>query len=118
MIRPPGDLLERWLERAKSLERYAPEVATAIRDCADDLKAAILDAEMEALTLQQGAEESGYSESSLQRMVAEGKIKNVGKKGAPRIQRRDLPRKVTPPAVPTDGKRTLIDDTLDRRAAK
>jgi len=47
----------------------------------------------EVLTLQQGAEESGFSSSSLQQSVASGKIPNAGKHGSPRIRRCDLPSK-------------------------
>jgi hypothetical protein len=49
--------------------------------------------ELEALTLDQAAAESGYTYSALEKMMRRGELQNVGKKGAPRVRRGDLPRK-------------------------
>ena len=47
----------------------------------------------EALTLGEAAEESGYSKDHLARLTREGTIPNVGRPGAPRVQRANLPTK-------------------------
>lgn len=47
----------------------------------------------EALTLKQAADETGYSDDYLGRLVRDGKLENVGRKNAPRVRRGDLPRK-------------------------
>src|SRR6266571_7269591 len=52
--------------------------------------------ELEALTLEQAERESGYSYSALQKMVATGRLRNVGAPHRPRVQRGDLPKKVRP----------------------
>src|SRR2546422_11598540 len=52
----------------------------------------------ELLTLDEAAAASGYHKDSISRMIAEEKIPNAGTKGAPRVRRRDLPRK--PRSVP------------------
>ena len=56
--------------------------------------------EISTSTLEQAAVESGYSYSALQKMVADGELMNVGKKGAPRIRRGDLPKKAARPRRP------------------
>ena len=48
---------------------------------------------LEALTLAQASEESGYSVSQISRLVSCGAIQNVGEKGAPRVTRESLPKK-------------------------
>ena len=73
--------------------RGAPQQADALESCADELEAALRQHEQEALTLQEASEESGYSYSALQKMVATGKLARVGNKHTPRVRRRDLPRK-------------------------
>ena len=47
--------------------------------------------------LVEAARESGYSADHLGRLVRDGKIPNAGRPGAPRIARRDLPRKAHAP---------------------
>ena len=42
------------------------------------------------LTLQEAADETGRSYSTLQKQVAEGRLANVGRRGSPRIRRCDL----------------------------
>jgi len=59
------------------------------------------------LNLQQAAEESGYSADHLGRLVKDGEIPNAGRTKAPRILRKDLPRKpgvgLTPPPLRLHG---------------
>ena len=51
----------------------------------------------EPLTLTQAAEESRFSYSAIQKMVASGESENVGGKGNPRVRRGDLPKKAKQP---------------------
>jgi hypothetical protein len=67
--------------------------AEAFESCANELEAAVSVWSTTPLTLERAAEESGYSRESLGRLVRDGRIRNAGRTGSPRIQRGDLPRK-------------------------
>jgi hypothetical protein len=69
-------------QHARLMQRMASELEAALRADADDL-----------LNLRRAAQETGYSEDHLGRLVAEGKLPNAGRKHAPRIRRGDLPEK-------------------------
>ena len=84
----PANLASEWRQKAKELLRFgANEQALTLQCCADDLEESWRIWQTEPLTLEEAAEESGYSYSSLQKRVALGEIPNVGKSGAPRVQR-------------------------------
>ena len=85
-------LLSQWRSRASDLERYAPVAAQAFRDAADELAEALNGAE-ETVSLKEAGMLGGYPVDSLQRMVACGRIQNVGRKGKPRIRRAEVPVK-------------------------
>ena len=51
------------------------------------------------LNLTQAARECGYSPDALGRMVRSGRIPNLGRPGAPRVRRTDLPRKAGLPLL-------------------
>lgn len=89
----PRELATGWRERAEQLDRYAPTVAAAFRDCADQLDVALRSADEEVLTLAAAAAESGFSADHLRHEITANRIPNAGKKGRPRVLRRDLPRK-------------------------
>ena len=90
-----------WRQRAKTLRRYGGETpATAIERCADDLEATIAERDETTYSLVEAARESGYSADHLGRLVRDGRIPNAGRPGAPRIARRDLPRKAHAPPDP------------------
>lgn len=82
-----------WRDRADDIRPYAPAAAQAFEDAAAELEPILREMALEALTLGQAAEESGYSAEYLGRKVRSGDIANAGKPGAPRIRRADLPRK-------------------------
>lgn len=87
-------LAQQWREDARTLRRRASETqADVLESCAQDLEAWSREQALEALTLNQAAQESGYSYSALEKMVREGRLPNVGSKGAPRVRRANLPRK-------------------------
>lgn len=93
------NLASEWRRRATMLREYGAEgQAAAVEACAVELTDAVKDWQDEPLTLEQAAEESGYSYSTLQQKVAAGEIPNVGDKGRPRVRRYDLPRKTPTPA--------------------
>lgn len=92
----PRDLVTSWRERADLLDRYAPPAAQAFRDAAEELDASLRDEADASLTLDQASRESGYTADHLRHLVAQGTIPNAGKKGAPRVRRADLPRRVKP----------------------
>ena len=90
----PADLSKAWREKATEFRRFgAEDQAFTLEYCADDLEETLRIWQTEPLTLEEAAEASGYSYSSLQKRVASGEIPNIGEPGAPRVQRQDLPRK-------------------------
>ena len=100
MMDDHSPLLERWRNRADHLRRYAPEVAAAWEDAATELAEHDRVHAQTILTLVEAAEESGYHPDHIGRLIAQKRIKNVGRKGAPRIRRADLPRKPKPAELP------------------
>lgn len=85
-----ADLPSVFREKAAQLERYAPVAAEAFREAAELLEKTLSESLMEALDLHTAAQESGYSESHLRRMLREGALPDAG---GGMILRRDLPRK-------------------------
>jgi hypothetical protein len=93
----PADLLAEWRTHAEGLRHYGADAqATAVDQCANRLEEAFRQMEDEQLTLQDAAEESGYTADHLGRLVRDGKIPNAGRPSAPRISRRDVPIKASP----------------------
>jgi hypothetical protein len=90
----PVDLPQRWRDMVRQLDELGAEgQARAIEWCAKELEKAWQAWETEPLTLQEAAEESGYSPDSLGRLLRSEAIPNEGMGGAPRIQRQHLPRR-------------------------
>ncbi len=90
-----GEFLAKWSAERTRLGKYGQRVdpVLLLNDILRDV-AAVLDAGTdELLTLRQAARESGYSADHLGRLVKTGAIPNAGRPHAPRILRRDLPRK-------------------------
>ena len=97
------DLANEWRARAATFREYAAESqAVALERCAAQLEEEVRERQETHLTLHEAAELSGYSTDHLGRLVREGKIPNAGRPKAPRIARRDLPRKTGPVAGPSD----------------
>ena len=93
-MKPLSELAARWRQEAATFRRYGQEgPATMAEAHAADLETALHAAAAEELTLQEAAALSGYSDRRLRELVAAGELRNVGRKGAPRFQRGDLPRK-------------------------
>lgn len=89
------ELLDAWRAEAEMLRgRYGDERGARLCEVhADELEARLIMHLDEELTLQEAATESGYSYQHLRALIAGGQLTNVGRKGAPRVRRRDLPRK-------------------------
>jgi hypothetical protein len=88
-----AQLSAHWRAQAEYIGPYAPAAAAAWEKAASDLERALAERGREALTLNVAAAESGLSVDHLARLVRTQKIPNAGKHRAPRILRRDLPRK-------------------------
>ena len=105
--RPPAhasvqSLLDAWLQQAEALRHYGGDnLAVVLERCADELEATLLERDETTLTLTDAARESGYTREHLGRLVRDGKIPNAGRRGAPRIARRHLPRKHRDPESPS-----------------
>lgn len=103
----PSDSLQGLLSTirhdAAVFRRYGDErMAGVCEQFAEWVEEIVRLGEQEILTLHQAAEESGYSEDHLGRMVRERKIPNAGRRNAPRILRRDLP--IKPGHLPNRGR--------------
>jgi hypothetical protein len=103
----PADLPAEWRSQAEGLRQFgADDQARTLAWCADRLEEHASAWETEPLTLEEAAQESGYSRDHLGRVLAEGIIPNAGEPYAPRIRRFDLPRKpghTSESATPLDG---------------
>ena len=109
----PADLPAEWRAQAEGLRQFGADAqAKAVDRCADRLEEAFRLESDTVLSLQEAADESGYSAAHLGRMVRDGKVPNAGRPGAPRIRRRDLPRKAdeSDSAVPQNNR---IRDTTN-----
>jgi hypothetical protein len=80
-----------WREQAARYEADGQPGAALLRRVAGELEATVRAQRVETLTLQQAAEETGLSYDTVQRRVATGRLPNVGRRGAPRVRRCDLP---------------------------
>lgn len=85
----------KWQEEEERFRRRHAQVdgAALVEELLSDFHAVIVEGGEELLNLQQASRESGYSPDHLGRLVRSGRISNAGRRCAPRIRRRDLPRK-------------------------
>lgn len=90
-----AEFLAKWRQRRDEYDRLTAAVeARALLDTLlGDLELLFAQEEEFALTLREAARESGYSQDHLARLIREGTIPNAGRPRAPRIRRKDLPRK-------------------------
>lgn len=109
------EILDRWRARRDELERLGASVNGAMlcEEAIRDLEAVLAGSGSEALTLAEAAVRSGYSRDHLARLVRQGDLANVGRKHAPRVLARELPRK---PKVAGAGAGSY-DTSADARAA-
>lgn len=93
MMRLMVDLPAQWRETASQVERFAPAVAIAFRECAVALEHELAAADNATMTLTEAAIASGLSKDHIRHQLASGSLPNAGKKGRPRVRAGDLPRK-------------------------
>lgn len=92
-------LAEQWRTEAAQLRhRGLDREAHLIESMAADFEEAVRKWELEELTLEAAAAESGFAYSTLQQRIAAGDLPNAGGKGSPRIRRCDLPSRGAAPA--------------------
>lgn len=105
----PTDLAAQWRDKADTLRECGAESQAVLLElCVDELEAFHREHALEALTLTEATQESGYSYSALQKKVASGELPNMGSKNSPRVRRGDLPRKAGRlPRRPTYGEPDL-----------
>lgn len=92
--RPLYEIGEQFRAEAERFRSWGQESCALLFDkaaaMADEL---VREWEMELLTLDEAAQESGYSYSALEKGIRAGRLENGGEEGRPRIRRRDLPAK-------------------------
>ncbi len=110
-------LAETWRQESAVLRnRGALPQAEVLEGVASELEQAVREWQLEPLALKAAEAESGYSRSTLERKLTTGEIVNAGKKGRPRVLRRDLPLKGgTVAAVTTSGDPDLAGMILSSR---
>lgn len=88
-------------EEALLRRRGLVEAADLVGSIAQELTEAATGWLDEAITLQDAADLSGCSYSTIESQLRAGKLSNAGEKGRPRVRRRDLPykRPASPPAL-------------------
>lgn len=111
------ELVAKWQKEA-DLQRHRGQEAEATRteSFIVDLTAAEAGFFTEVLNLREASRESGYSGDHLGRMVRDGKIPNVGRRNAPKVLRKDLPRKA--PLSPITPVRELSREQIVRSVTK
>jgi hypothetical protein len=112
-VTPTADLPAAWRDHAARLRPFAPSAAHAFDVAAAQLERALTEADETLLTLGEAARASGYSSDHLGRLVRAGRIPNAGRPYAPRIRRRDLPRRAR--AAVADGAQAAYDAGADAR---
>lgn len=106
-------LAARWRAEAAVLQRRgAPIQAGVLESCASEMEQEAQLFSLETLDLEQAVAESGYSYSTLQKMLSDGTIPNAGKKGTPRVRRCDLPKKPGSGHQSSKGESDLADLVL------
>lgn len=98
-----AELRQTWAQRRDEWRRLGVSVdgARVAEEILGDLES--LDASGEqALTLVEAAAECGFSADHLGRLVRSGQLPNAGRAKAPKIRRRDLPKKASPLPNATD----------------
>lgn len=101
----PDDFAAKWAAEADTMRQRGATVngAALLDEVLRDFQEATRGHNDELLNLTEAAEESGYSADYLGSLVRQGRIANAGRPHAPRIRRRDLPRKacqLPPPERP------------------
>jgi len=89
-----AELPVKWREEAQILIDNGADAQAKVKvRAAEELEEVLVDHDNELLTVLQAAQESGYSKDWMRKLVASGQVPNMGRPGAPRVRRGDLPKK-------------------------
>jgi hypothetical protein len=90
------EVIARWQSRLAEWSRLHVQVGgeEVAREILHDLKDIADTYENGSLSLAEAARESGYSTRQLSRLICQGQLSNVGRRNAPRLLRKDLPKKI------------------------
>ena len=111
-------LLAKWIARRDEYRKLGV-LLNGERLCEEvlaDLEALSRTETAEVLSLSEAAAISGYTREHLGRLVKQGRLKNVGHPGAPRVIRSDLP--VKPKRLPDQGSSTHIAGASKRQIVR
>lgn len=96
-------LPDRWRAKAQDFAAFGANAqATTCTLLADELEAALQVQDVATVTLAEASRIGGYSTEHLARLVRSGQLPNAGRKGAPRLHRRDVPTRAAyqpPPSL-------------------
>ena len=88
-------LCRKWRAKACVLQEYGDEQAANICELhASELETAWREYQLEPLTVTEASALSGFSQSHLYHCIEDGTLPNAGRRGAPRIRRTDVPKKL------------------------
>lgn len=96
------DLITRWTARRAELAKLHAlvEGSLLVDEILSDLEQLAASSDEEGLTLSQASGRCGYTADSLSRLIRQGKLTNIGRRGAPRVRASELPKR---PAVKLAG---------------
>ncbi|MBA3342897.1 MAG: hypothetical protein H0T48_13815 [Gemmatimonadaceae bacterium] len=111
----PDEIRERWIARREEFQRFHVQVdgAALVDELLEDLKQLAAATGAIALTLRQASERTGYTTDSLSRLIRQGKLTNVGRRGAPRVLVSELPKR--PASKLADRSTAPYDGATDAR---
>lgn len=114
-IASSDELIERWKLRGEEWRRLGTLVCgAAIADeIVADIKSLAEHAGGRLLTIAEAAQLSGYSVDHLRRLISDRKLRNAGRKGAPRLLASELPKRPSRPVASMAEK--LYDPATDAR---
>ena len=105
-----ASLSREWRADSEVLKRHGYDAeARRLLSRADELDDAIRARLDELLTIREASAWSGVSYSTIESRIRAGTLPNAGRKGSPRIRRRDLPIAALTASSPM----TLVDDVDD-----
>jgi hypothetical protein len=101
------ELVDRLRARAEEFRRLDAHVdgAKLIEEILVDLEPVVNGAGTETHTIAQAEARSGYGQDHIRRLIRTGKLRNVGKPGAPRVLASELPRKPGVRVADADGEK-------------
>ena len=93
----PDDFVGKWASEGRAMRQRGALVSGAalLEEVLRDFDAVTRSHADELLNLTEASRESGYSADYLGTLIRQGKLINAGRPHAPRIRRRDLPRKAS-----------------------